>query len=126
MLARSIRASRSSLARIARQRQADVSRRTFITPTAIRQVDLVQDLYIKELKAYKPTPIKASDAEGSVQKWSAPPPPKSPEEGDLANGLKAYEEQQVEVEGQVIPGEVSATEEDWFEEEEEEEHGSAH
>ncbi|KAI9864291.1 MAG: hypothetical protein M1813_003209 [Trichoglossum hirsutum] len=125
MLARSIRASRSSIASIARQQQA-VSRRTFITPTAIRQVDLVQDLYIKELKSYKPTPIKASDAEGSVQKWSAPPPPKSPEEEDLASGLKAYEEQQVEVEGQTNPGETSVKEEDWFEEEEEEEHGSGH
>jgi F-type H+-transporting ATPase subunit h len=89
-------------------------------------VDLVQDLYIKELKSYKPTPAKLSDAEGSVQKWSAPPPPKSPEEWDLADGLKAYEEQQVEVEGQANPGETSAKEEDWFEEEEEEGHGSAH
>ena len=86
---------------------------------------MVQDLYIKELKSYKPTPLKASDAEGSVQKWSPPPPPKSPQEEDLAAGLKAYEEQQVEVEGQVNSGETSANEEDWFEEEEEE-HGSGH
>ncbi|KAH0556429.1 hypothetical protein GP486_005653 [Trichoglossum hirsutum] len=124
MLARSVRASRSSIARIARQQQADVSRRTFIIPTAIRQVDLVQDLYIKELKSYKSIPIKASDAEGSVQKWSTPAPPKSPEEEELASGLKAYEEQQVEVEGQANPGETHVKEEDWFEEEEE--HGSGH
>jgi F-type H+-transporting ATPase subunit h len=86
---------------------------------------LVQELYIKELKSYKPTPVKASDAEGHVQKWSAPAPPKSPEEGNLADGLKIYEEQQVEVEGQTSPGETLAKEEDWFEEEEEE-HGSGH
>ncbi|KAI9771659.1 MAG: hypothetical protein M1840_001874 [Geoglossum simile] len=121
-----MRASRSSLARVARQRQLALSRRTFIAPTAIRQVDLVQELYIKELKSYRPTPVKASDAEGQVQKWSTPAPPKSPEEGNLADGLKTYEEQQVEVEGQAGPGEALAKEEDWFEEEEEEEHGSGH
>ena len=81
----------------------------------------MQDLYIRELKAYKPTPVKASDSEGHVQKFSKPAPPRSPEEGDIANDLKAYEDQQVEVEGQVAAGGTSATEEDWFEEEEEEE-----
>ena len=88
--------------------------------------DLVQDLYLRELKAYKPTPIKASDAEGHVQKFSVPKAPRSPEEGDIANDLKAYEEQQVEIEGQAASGEAGAAEDDWFEEEEEEETPAAH
>ena len=88
--------------------------------------DLVQDLYLRELKAHKPTPIKASDAEGHVQRYSAPKPPRSPEEGDIANDLKAYEEQQVEIEGQAVAGEAGAAEEDWFEEEEETEAHAAH
>lgn len=58
-------------------------------------------------------------------KFSAPQPPPSPEEGNIANDLKAYEDQQVEVEGQVASGE-SAIEEDWFEEEEEEPATAAH
>jgi len=87
--------------------------------------DLVQDLYLKELKAYKPSPVKPSDAEGQVQKFTAPKAPRSPDEGDIAQELKAYDEQQVEVEGQAAEGEAVA-EEDWFEEEEEEEEEAAH
>lgn len=83
----------------------------------------MQDLYLRELKAYKPTPIRASDAEGHVQKFSAPKAPRPPEEGDIANDLKAYEAQQVEIEGQAVAGEAGVAEEDWFEEEEE---GEAH
>ena len=83
--------------------------------------DLVQDLYLKELKAYRPSPVKPSDAEGQVQKFSLPQPPRSPEEGDIAQELKAYEEQQVEVEGQATEGEAGIVGEDWFEEDAEEE-----
>ena len=88
--------------------------------------DLVQDLYLRELKSYKPTPVKLSDSEGHVQKFSPPKAPKSPDEGDIASELKAYESQQVEVEGQAASGEATAEEEDWFEEEEEEEAHVAH
>ena len=79
----------------------------------------MQDLYLRELKAYKPTPVKASDAVGHVMTFSAPKPPKSPEEGDMANELQAYEKQTVEVEGQAAQGETVAVEEDWFEDDEE-------
>ena len=88
--------------------------------------DLVQDLYLKELKAYKPPPIKGSDADAHVQKFSAPKPPKSPEEGNIASELKAYEDQQVELEGQASNGEAALVEEDWFEEDEEEPAAAAH
>ena len=55
-----------------------------------------------------------------------PKAPASPEESNIANDLKAYEDQQVEVEGSAADGEA-AVEEDWFEEElEEEETKSAH
>jgi F-type H+-transporting ATPase subunit h len=77
-------------------------------------------LYLKELKSYKAPAIKASDSEGHVLKWSAPKAPKSPEETDIANELKAYEASTVETEGQEEGG-VEAKEEDWFEEEPEEE-----
>lgn len=70
--------------------------------------------------------MKSSDSEGHVQKFSPPKTPQSPEEGDIANDLKAYENQQVEVEGQAAGAEASATEDDWFEEEEEEEAHAAH
>ncbi|KEF52398.1 F-type H+-transporting ATPase subunit H [Exophiala aquamarina CBS 119918] len=78
--------------------------------------DLIQDLYLKELKAYKPPQQKASDAEGHVQKFSPPAAPKSPEENNLASDLKAYDDQIVEVEGQSSSGETQAVQEDLFEE----------
>lgn len=81
--------------------------------------DLVQDLYLRELKNYKPAPVKATDAEGQVQKFTIPKTPASPEEADLASQLKAYETQQVELEGQATEGTAAPVEEDWFEEEEE-------
>jgi len=77
--------------------------------------DLIQDLYLKELRAYKPVPQKASDAEGHVQKFSPPQVPKSPEEASLASELKAYEDQVVEIEGQAVEGETQQPEEDYFE-----------
>ncbi|KAI1107590.1 putative iron reductase domain protein [Jackrogersella minutella] len=74
--------------------------------------DFVQELYLKELKAYKPTPIKDSDAAGQVQTFSAPKAPKSPEEADLASSLKEYESMAVEVEGQSNSSEPAVLE-DW-------------
>jgi F-type H+-transporting ATPase subunit h len=76
---------------------------------------LIQDLYLKELRAYKPPTQKASDAEGHVQKFSPPAAPKSPEETNLASEMKDYEEQTVEIEGASSePGETQA-EDNFFE-----------
>lgn len=90
----------------------------------LRPADLVQDMYLRELKNYKVPQVKASDAEGHVQKFSTPKPPPSPEESDIAKDLKAYENQTVEVEGQASSGEQQP-EEDWFEEPEEDEEAHA-
>ncbi|KAH8808157.1 ATP synthase H chain mitochondrial precursor [Xylogone sp. PMI_703] len=119
MLAQSFRASRSSIARIARQQV--VAKRTFITPTAVRQADLIQELYLRELKAYKAPAVKPTDAEGHVQVFTPPKTPKSPEETDIASELQAYEASAVEVEGQPEAGAAVEAEHDWFEEEPEEE-----
>ena len=77
--------------------------------------DLIQDLYLKELKSYKPPPQKGPD-EGAVQKFSPPAAPKSPEETNLASEMQEYENQKVEVEGQAAAGETQqSSEEDYFE-----------
>ncbi|KAI4186025.1 MAG: hypothetical protein L6R41_003759 [Letrouitia leprolyta] len=110
---------RHSLARVARK-QCNIKRRNFSLPNSILQVlvaDLVQDLYLKEIRNYKAPPLKASDSEGHVQKFSTPKSPQSPEDGDIARDLKDYENQQVELEGQVTTGDAGATEENWFEDE---------
>ncbi|TPX16735.1 uncharacterized protein E0L32_003676 [Thyridium curvatum] len=90
------------------------------TPTA----DFVQELYLKELKAYKTPAVKESDAQGHVSTFSLPKTPKSPEEADLASSLKEYESMAVEVEGQeagAAGAQSAAVVEDWLVEEEEEE-----
>ncbi|KAI1760494.1 putative iron reductase domain protein [Hypoxylon sp. FL1150] len=85
------------------------------------------ELYLKELKAYKPTPIKDSDSVGQVQTFSAPKTPKSPEEADLASSLKEYESMAVEVEGnEGATSSSPAVIEDWLVTEEEEETGAHH
>jgi F-type H+-transporting ATPase subunit h len=81
--------------------------------------DLVQELYLRELKNYKVPQVKASDSEGAVQKFSVPETPTSPEESDIASELKSYETQQVEVEGAAGEDGAVLPEEDWFEEEDE-------
>ncbi|KAB8071534.1 ATP synthase complex subunit H-domain-containing protein [Aspergillus leporis] len=120
MMSQSLRASRSLFVRVSRQQVSSASRRTFLT-SAVRQADPVQELYLRELRAFKPSPIKPGDAEAHVQKFSAPAAPKSPEEANLASELKSYESQEVEVEGQAASGEAAPAEESWFEEEPEEE-----
>ena len=83
-------------------------------------------MYLKELRAYKPAPVKPTDAEGQVQKFTIPKAPQSPEEADLANDLKAYEDQVPEVEGQTTGSEAAPVEQDWFEEPEEDEDEAHH
>lgn len=67
------------------------------------------------MREYKAPATKASDSEGHVQKFSPPAAPKSPEEANLANDMKAYEDQVVEIEGQAAAGEQQEAEEDYFE-----------
>ncbi|KAI0889404.1 ATP synthase complex subunit H-domain-containing protein [Annulohypoxylon maeteangense] len=112
------RSATSAITRVVRINAA----RTFIAPTVSRRADFVQELYLKELKAYKPTPIKDSDAVGQVQTFTAPKTPKSPEEADLASSLKEYESMAVEVEGnEGVTASTPAVVEDWLVEEEDEE-----
>lgn len=122
------------------------SRRAFTAPTPARRgqqpfqpcqsstntlaniilaADFVQDLYVKELRAFKPTPLKPTDSDGHVQQFSLPKAGASPEESDIAKDLKSYDSQVVEVEGQEVGGGAISTEEDWFEDDEEREEAHA-
>jgi F-type H+-transporting ATPase subunit h len=77
--------------------------------------DIVQDLYLRELRAYKQPAAKPTDAEGHVQKFTMPKPPKSPEETSLANQMQEYESSAVEIEGQASAGETEEPQGDYFE-----------
>ncbi|KIW23980.1 uncharacterized protein PV07_09720 [Cladophialophora immunda] len=123
-MAQSLRASTRLFARMS-SRTLPASRRSFVAAPVSKMPDLIQDMYLKELRAYKPPPQKASDAEGHVQKFSPPAVPKSPEETNLASEMKEYEDQVVEIEGQAAAGETQP-EEDFFEDIEEEDEPAHH
>lgn len=93
--------------------------------------NLIQDLYLKEVKAFKPTPASAKDAESSVRAWAAPKAPAAPSiEGTNTAELSEYESAAVEVEmnkpsteGEQAP---SASMEEWFVVEDQFAEGEAH
>ncbi|KAK0618260.1 hypothetical protein B0T17DRAFT_592096 [Bombardia bombarda] len=118
----------AAVSRLAVRNVAQIQMRTFIAPTVSRRADFVQELYLKELKAFKPTPVKDSDSVGQVSTFNLPQTPKSPEEADLASSLKEYESMAVEVEGQegADAGKPAAAVEDWLVEEEEDDAHHAH
>ncbi|KAM3557200.1 hypothetical protein MY1884_004648 [Beauveria asiatica] len=99
-----------------------VQTRSFIAPTVPRRADFVQELYLKELKAYKMPAVKESDSVGQVQTFAEPKTPKSPEEANLASSLQEYESMAVDIEGQDAAQQASgipAALPDWLEAEEE-------
>ncbi|PFH61150.1 hypothetical protein XA68_18100 [Ophiocordyceps unilateralis] len=117
------------LSRVSRVGVVRLARRTFMAPTISRRADFVQELYLKELKAYKVPPVKESDSQGQVQTFTMPKTPSSPEETDLAGSLKQYESMGVDIEGQDASSSASAgpaTLPDWLEAEEDDEPKQAH
>lgn len=125
MFSQSFRAPWSLASRATPRSTGMVIKRFFIAPTPIRRADLVQDIYIRELRAYKPPSIKASDSEGHVQRFTPPSPPPSPEESDLTNELKEYEASSVDIEGQAEAG-SAGMEDDWLESEPEDDENKHH
>ncbi|KAF3937981.1 hypothetical protein ABW19_dt0205342 [Dactylella cylindrospora] len=116
-----LRASRTILPRASAALRSQT--RTFVV-SAPRQADLVQDLYLRELKAYKPAPPKANDHEGQVRVWNTPSAPAVPDFGEatLTQDISSYQAQIVETEsGAPDASETSAASakplDDWFDEE---------
>ncbi|EQB49697.1 ATP synthase complex subunit H [Colletotrichum gloeosporioides Cg-14] len=103
MLVQLSRATRAVSAVTRLARPSAVQMRGFIAPTVSRRADFVQELYLKELKAYKPAAVKDSDAQG-----------------------QEYESMAVEVEGQdaAVAAGGQPIQHDWLmiEEDEEEPH----
>ncbi|KAF8153986.1 ATP synthase complex subunit H-domain-containing protein [Crassisporium funariophilum] len=65
--------------------------RTFAS-SAVTRKDLVQDLYLREIKAYKPAATAQDAHVGVVKKYALPPKPKAPLlPSDLAGELSAYD-----------------------------------
>ncbi|KAI0316636.1 ATP synthase complex subunit H-domain-containing protein, partial [Amylostereum chailletii] len=80
--------------------------------------DLVQDFYIKELKAYKAPPTAKDAHVGSVHAYSAPAAPTPPSlPADLASELSAYDAAdpvRAAVETKATPGAASSGAEEFL------------
>lgn len=82
--------------------------------------NLVQDLYIKELKAFKPKPLTEADAQEATMPWKLPQAAKAPAlEAEGVDALAEYESSNVEVSTPKAKGTPEGTQEnynpdDWF------------
>ncbi|CAI1594743.1 hypothetical protein SEUBUCD646_0L03440 [Saccharomyces eubayanus] len=80
--------------------------------------NVIQDLYLRELKETKLAPSSLQDAEGNVKPWSPPKKPTLPElELQGPDALKAYADQNVETANDTkssVEGEAEPIEEDWL------------
>ncbi|EJS42558.1 atp14p [Saccharomyces arboricola H-6] len=80
--------------------------------------NVIQDLYLRELKETKLPPTTLQDAEGNVKPWMPPKKPSLPElELQGPDALKAYTEQKVEtahVAEESAEGGSEPIEEDWL------------
>ena len=105
--------------RIAVQRTAIkslcASRARLLSTSAVRR-NVLQDLYLRELKNIKLAPITPKDAEGSVKPWEEPSKPKVPElEAQGTEALQAYKSEPVETLSESADGQVEEpVEEDWL------------
>ncbi|ORZ05158.1 ATP synthase complex subunit H-domain-containing protein [Lobosporangium transversale] len=95
--------------------------RSFTSPSAPSQ-DILKDLYIKELKGYKPAPeTKGADASSQVKEFKTPATPAAPAV-DASADLAAWETANAEIADAVSEEAVEEAEEEEVEEEEEEHH----
>ncbi|CAD6565430.1 MAG: hypothetical protein TREMPRED_001277 [Tremellales sp. Tagirdzhanova-0007] len=63
-----------------------------ISMSVTSRKDLVQDLYLNQLKTYKPAPQTQDAAASHVRKYTAPSPPKAPTlPSDLAAELSKFD-----------------------------------
>ncbi|KAG0284954.1 hypothetical protein BGZ97_008010 [Linnemannia gamsii] len=111
------------LTRVAVARPASyMAARSFTAPSAPLMQDILKDLYIKELKGYKPAPeAKGADASSQVKEFKAPAAPAAPTV-DAAADLSAWETANVEIADAVSEDAVEEDEEEEVEEVEEHHH----
>ncbi|KAG5643185.1 hypothetical protein DXG03_001389 [Asterophora parasitica] len=70
----------------------NASRVRAFSSTAVSRKDLVQEIYLREIKAYKPAAVAKDAHVGVVKSYALPPTPKTPAlPTDLASELAAYD-----------------------------------
>lgn len=89
-----------------------ISSRRLLSVTP-RRSNLVSDLYIQNIKEFKPTPLSAKDLAAAVKSFQLPSKPVVPETEVAPEAISAYEASEVETEAVSSSAAPEATE-DWF------------
>ncbi|EPQ55697.1 hypothetical protein GLOTRDRAFT_128910 [Gloeophyllum trabeum ATCC 11539] len=83
-----------------------------LSTSPVSRKDLVQEIYVKEIKSYKAPPLPKDAHVGHVKPFSAPSAPKPPTvPADLASELSAYDAQEPVKEASKAPAAAASTEE---------------
>ncbi|KAJ7583778.1 ATP synthase complex subunit H-domain-containing protein [Mycena floridula] len=82
----------STIARQAAKAACNASRFRSFSSTSVSRKDLVQDIYLREIKSYKAAPVAKDAHVGSVKAYTMPPVPKAPAvPADITSELSAYD-----------------------------------
>lgn len=69
-----------------------------IATTPITRQDPIQELYLRELRAYKPPPVSEEEAEAQTKSWRTPRQPKVPDtSSSTPDEVSSYAAETVEV-----------------------------
>jgi F-type H+-transporting ATPase subunit h len=72
--------------------------RTIATTPICLQIDPIQELYLREIRNYKPTPPSADEAESQTKSWNPPRLPKVPDTSSATpDEVQEYASEQVSV-----------------------------
>jgi F-type H+-transporting ATPase subunit h len=72
--------------------------RSISTTPTVRQTDPIQELYLRELRSYKPTPPSPEEAEAQTKSWRTPRPPKVPDTSAApSDEVQSYASEEVTV-----------------------------
>lgn len=75
---------------------------------------MIGDLYIQNIKQFKPTPLTQAEIDSAVQAFQFPAKPAVPQDEISAQALGEYEAAEVETQQVDATGSVAPVEEDWF------------
>lgn len=78
------------------------------------RANLVSDLYIQNIKQFKPTPLSQSEIESSVKKFQPPAPAQVPQDDISTQQLSEYEAAPVDTQEVDSTGAAAPQAEDWF------------
>ncbi|KAI9292705.1 hypothetical protein K502DRAFT_367367 [Neoconidiobolus thromboides FSU 785] len=70
--------------------------RHFTSPTKVAQADLIKDLFVKELKGFKPSATGAASDIAPAKEFKLPVAPQAPKfDEDIAADLATYDAEEV-------------------------------